>query len=97
MATKLKLKKPTPKALKIYKKHGLLNDGSDNKAEAMALLDLYTDEEAFREVIDVTFVKSFTDEEIEELDLQAVGGGIMDFFFSSFVRSPKSAKPNTSS
>jgi len=94
MPIKLKLRKPTPKALKVFKKHKLLSDGKEKTSEFQARLDLFMNEEALKEVLDVTFANQFTDEEFENLDLQAVGGGIEDFFVSLFVPSGRSGKPN---
>lgn len=72
-----KLKKITPRALKTYKKHGLLNMKSDNSESAEKIFEVYCDDKALAEILDVSFVEQMKD--IENVDLAKVSEGISDF------------------
>lgn len=76
---KLVLKKVTPKALKIYKKNGLLDFKSDDVVIAEKTFDVFCDEKALAEVLEVSFVKNFKDVDIEDVDLALISEGIQSF------------------
>lgn len=76
---KLKLKKVTPKALKVYKKNGLLDFKSEDVEIAEKTFDVFCNEKALAEVLEVSFVKDFKDDDLGEVDLALVSAGIQDF------------------
>lgn len=73
-----KLKKVTPKALRVYKKAGLLDmSNMDNLVDSM--LDVMVDEKRLVELVEVTFDHDFSDVDIDEIDLAGVMEGIQRF------------------
>jgi len=76
---KLKLKKVTPRALKVYKKHGLLDFSSDEKVIAEKTMDVFMDTKTLSEIISVSFEKKFEESQLEEIDLALIAEGVQDF------------------
>jgi len=74
----MSLRKVTPRALKVYQKHGLMNAASDAEA-ANATLQLFVDTKALRELMDVTFFETPPPDEIDDIDLSEVTEGIQAF------------------
>lgn len=76
--TRMGLRKVTPRALKVYQKQGLMNVSSDIEA-AQATLSALMDTKALKAIWDVTFTDPIRVEELEDVDLAEVTGGIQDF------------------
>lgn len=78
---KLAIKKVTPRALKVYKKAGLLDLEEDDLALAKKTFDIYVDPASLEKVIEVTFMKPVKDiaEDLEDIDLAIVSEGIQRF------------------
>ncbi len=75
-----KLKTVTPRALKVYKKHGLLDAKKENAEKVgLELFNLFCDEKDLPELLDVTFAEDFSIQDIDEIDLTLVMGGVADF------------------
>ena len=75
-----KLKKVTPKALKAYKKLGLMDVVKKSDAEAVeVMIDIFCNEEQMKDLVDVTFDEDFKDVDWDDIDLSQVMGGVADF------------------
>lgn len=73
----MNLKKVTPKALKVYDKHGLMNFEASDMDAAKATLSVMMDMDALAEICDVTFEEAVVD--LENADLSEITEGIQDF------------------
>lgn len=76
---KLVLKKVTPKALRVYKKNGMLDFKSSDVVIAEKTFDVFCNPKALKDILDVSFVKDFKDVDLEDVDLALVSEGIQSF------------------
>jgi len=75
-----KLKKVTPKAMKVYKKLGLMDIVKKSDAEAAEVaFDLFCDENQLKELAAVSFEGDFKDTNWDEIDLSELMEGISAF------------------
>jgi len=86
---KLKLKKVTPRALKVYKNNGLLDFKSDEVVIAEKTFNVFCDSKALKEILEVSFVKDFKDVDLEEVDLALISEGIQSFLGQLSANLPK--------
>ncbi|MFA5125348.1 MAG: hypothetical protein WC473_06050 [Patescibacteria group bacterium] len=75
----LKLKIVTPKALRCYKKLGFLDIKKDPDELGLQMMDVYMEPKKLAELLEVTFVKDFRDEDIDNIDLAMVAEGVQSF------------------
>ena len=79
MDSKLILKKVTPRALKVYKKHGLLDFKADEIKIAEKTFDIFIDEKSLAEILEVSFEKKFKTDSLLDVDLSLISEGIQSF------------------
>lgn len=89
---KFKLKKVTPRAVQVFKKHGLLDFKKTSAEKAELSYELYSDPDKVREIAKTIFEGPFEKTNWDEFDLSILAQGIQDFLLQLAGRLPKSEK-----
>lgn len=76
-----KLKPTTPRALRVLKEHGLINE--DNRVVIKNQLTLFMDVGNLKTVCEACFHDDFKNVDFDELDLEPVAKGLADFLLNA--------------